>query len=97
MPTFAVWPPSTANTAPVTYDASSEARNSAAAASSAGSASRPIGIACPNARSSSGLITAWSIGVAVGPGAIALTRTPAAAWSTAIALVSMAMPPLDAM
>src|SRR5215471_2290338 len=33
---------------------------------------------------------------AVGPGAIALTRTPCAAWSTAIALVSMATPPFDA-
>src|SRR5215813_8887061 len=95
IPTFAVWPPSTANTAPVTYEASSEARKAAAAASSSGLARRPIGIAAPNLRISSSVITDPSIGVAVGPGAIAFTLIPSAAWSIASAFVSIATPPLE--
>src|SRR5216683_4095132 len=95
MPTFAVWPPSTGNTAPVTYDASSEARKGAGAASSSGLASRPIGIASPNLRISSSVMTDPSIGVAVGPGASAFTLIPPAAWSIASALVSIATPPFD--
>ena len=55
-----------------------------------------MGIASPNARSSWGVITPPSIGVSVGPGAIALALTPCLAWSTLIALVSIATPPLDA-
>jgi hypothetical protein len=42
-------------------------------------------------------MTPPSIGVSVGPGAIAFARIPCLAWSTLIALVSIATPPLEAM
>ncbi len=71
-------PPSTGKTAPVMNDASSEARYSAAEATSAGDASRPNGIVETNAaRPSSGSLLPMnvrSIGVSAATGQMATAR-----------------------
>src|ERR1700680_1822052 len=72
-------PPSTKNSIPLTKLASSEAKNTAAEAISAGSAIRPSGTADAKlARTSSGLpgMNRNRPGVLVGPGLSALTRMP---------------------
>src|ERR1700692_4739952 len=72
-------PPSTKNSIPLTKLASSEAKNTAAEAISAGSAIRPSGTEDAKlARTSSGLpgMKRNRPGVLVGPGLSALTRMP---------------------
>jgi hypothetical protein len=84
----AVLPPSTVTTCPVTKDAPSEARKSAAAAMSAGLPTRPRGTPEAKAALFSGVpVKRSSMPVSVGPGATALTRTPEAATSSAADLV----------
>jgi RNA polymerase sigma-70 factor, ECF subfamily len=76
----AVSPPSTVQTAPVTYDASSEARNAITAATSSGRPIRPSGIVASSAaRCAASLRHQSFIGVSVIPGRTPLTRMPAAA------------------
>ena len=80
-------PPSTASSAPVTNPARGDTRNSTASATSSGSPMRPSGAIERLARvrgSSSGS----TMGVAMGPGTIALTRIPSSARSRAAILVS---------
>jgi RNA polymerase sigma-70 factor, ECF subfamily len=76
----AVSPPSTVHTAPVTYDASSEARNAITAATSSGRPMRPSGIVASSAaRCAASLRHQSFIGVSVTPGKTPLTRMPTAA------------------
>src|SRR5262249_29767533 len=77
-------PPSTVYEAPVTNEASSEARNATTAATSSGRPMRPIGCAPTTSRSasagSSWLSTYTRIcSVSMNPGATQLTRTPSPA------------------
>src|SRR5581483_10156422 len=94
----AVSPPSTRNVAPVTYDASSEARNSAPFTTSRGFASRPVG-QCVRRRSSAAgsppKIESRS-GVSTGPGQSAFTRTFSRANWTASSRVIESTAPFDA-
>src|SRR5215207_8462158 len=84
-------PPSTTSVWPVTYEAAGEQRNATAAAISAGSPKRCIGVLRPYSSS-------WSSedGVRIHPGATALQVTPEVAVSTAVAKVSPRMPPFPA-
>jgi RNA polymerase sigma-70 factor (ECF subfamily) len=76
----AVSPPSTVHTAPVTYEASSDARKAMTAATSSGRPMRPSGIAASSrARCAESLRHQSFIGVSVIPGKTPLTRIPAAA------------------
>ena len=75
------------------YDDSSEARNTARAAISDGRPSRPSGVMAVAASVIPGSIPAVR-GVSMTPGQMALTRTPAAAYSSAPARVSCTTPPL---
>src|SRR5258706_4421124 len=77
-----VYPPSAVTAAPVTKDDSSLARNRATLASSDGSAMRRCGTAFLTASMySAGMCRV--IPVSTGPGSIALTRMPCAAYSAA--------------
>ncbi len=70
-------PPSTASTLPVTKLEASEARNTAAPATSSGSATRPRALAAVKRRRSSGSSTSTrEKSVRTSPGAMALTRIP---------------------
>src|SRR5439155_13659765 len=93
-----VRPPLTLTVCPVTYDASSEARNATTFARSLGCASRRSGIALVSASRSLGLsppIDANSA-VSVGPGQTQLTLTWWRAISRAVALVKAMTPPFAA-
>src|SRR4051812_43930093 len=91
----AIHPPSTNNGIPVTYDAASDARNTAAPATSCSSPQRPMGILATNAlyfsgSASSGLF----MSVANGPGQMAFTVTPLSAHSSASTRVRLSSPAL---
>src|SRR5580704_5233183 len=80
----ALLPPSAARICPVMNDASLEARKMAACAISAGSPTRPRGTVLVSAAFLSELpVKRLSMPVSVGPGAMALTRTPDLAPSSA--------------
>ena len=88
-------PPSTAHDAPVTYAAAGEASIATTAATSRASPGRPTGTpgrCCVNGSTSSCPV----IGVAISPGATALTVIPSAASSCAITFVSSPSPPFAA-
>jgi RNA polymerase sigma-70 factor (ECF subfamily) len=91
----AVSPPSTVHTAPVTYDASPEARNAMTAATSSGRPMRPRGTSASSRARSSG---SWRhesfIGVSVMPGKTPLTRMASAARSAAMTRMSPTSPAL---
>src|SRR5882724_8341596 len=98
---YAESPPSSGNAAPVTHDDSSDARNTAISATSAGRPIRPSGIlttlafrsACPRSLSSNSPV---SSSVSTIDGQMQFTRTFSCAWSMAIAFVSIVTPPFDA-
>ena len=79
-------------------DASSLARNATAAASSSGSANRPIGTCTSRraARSGSLANSSCSSGVLTGPGHSALTRIPLRAYWIPSSRDIASTPPLDA-
>ncbi len=91
-------PPSTRKVDPVMNDESSLARNATAAASSSGSANRPIGTCTSRraARSGSLANSSCSSGVFTGPGHSALTRIPCRANWTPSSRDIASTPPLDA-
>src|SRR5581483_8269160 len=94
----AVNPPSTRNVEPVTYDDSSEARNSAPLTTSRAFARRPVG-QCRRRRSSaagSSPKMRRRSGVSTGPGQSALTRTLSRANCTASSRVIDSTAPFDA-
>src|SRR5689334_2561908 len=94
---YAVAPPSTGSATPVTYDASSETRNSAAAAISSGRAKRPSGgRAGADSATLIDFENARRRGVSVPPGQMQLTRTPDGASSRASERVSRITPAFDA-
>src|ERR1700722_5101779 len=77
-------PPSTTSECPVMNEAWSEARNSTAAATSLGSAIRPIGTPLAKVAFASGVpVNRSSIPVSTGPGATIFTLTPVPAASSA--------------
>ena len=85
---------------PVTIDASSEHRNSAALARSSGVENRPMGIVERNLARISGVSSPMKLassGVSPATGFSALTRTPAGASSIAIALVAVFIQPFEAL
>src|SRR5712664_4321651 len=98
---YAESPPSKGIATPVTHDDSSEARNTAISATSAGRPIRPSGIlatlafrsACPPSLSSN---SPASSSVSTIDGQMQFTRTFSCAWSMAIAFVSIDTPPFDA-
>src|SRR5262249_46402269 len=73
-------PPSTGKACPLTYEASSDAKNSAIAAISSGCPYRAVGLSCPilpsfpRARAPSKI--GFVLPVSINPGQIAFTRTP---------------------
>src|SRR6516162_3648823 len=74
---YAVIPPSTTNTCPVTNDASFEARYRAANPISSGWPMRGMGCVRSRSRTYSGFFQKyWLNSVWISPGAIAFTRTP---------------------
>src|SRR6266446_3808508 len=88
-PQPAVLPPSAVSICPVTNDAFSEARKTAARAISAGSPTRPSGTLLARAAFLSAVpVKRPSIPISVGPGATALTRTPELAASSAADFVT---------
>jgi hypothetical protein len=91
-------PPSTRNVEAVMNDASSLAKNATAAASSSGSANRPIGTCTSRraARSGSLANSSCSSGVFTGPGHSALTRIPLRANCTPSSRDMASTPPLEA-
>src|SRR5581483_11452897 len=94
----AVNPPSTRNVAPVTYEDSSEARNSAPLTTSRGFARRPVGQWTrrrSRAAGSSPKMRRRS-GVSTGPGQSAFTRTPSRANCTASSRVIESTAPFEA-
>src|SRR4051794_20964689 len=90
-------PASTFSTVPVTADAASDARYSAAAATSSGSTRRPSGRRSPIASSSAPRPKRASIGVRAGPGLMTFTRMRSGASSSASARASPVTPVLAAM
>src|SRR6266550_5441380 len=91
----ATHPPSTNNGIPVTYDAASDARKTAAPVTSCNSPHRPIGILATNALYFSGSArSGLFISVANGPGQIAFTVTPRLAHSSASTRVRLSSPAL---
>src|SRR5216684_6509996 len=98
---YAESPPSKGIATPVTHDDSSDARNTAISATSAGRPFRPSGIlttlafrsACPRSLSSNSPATS---SVSTIDGQMQFTRTFSCAWSIAIAFVSIVTPPFDA-
>ncbi len=62
---------------------------------SSGALGRRMGTTCIQAARVSGVSSSFSSGVSTGPGAMAFTRTPAVASSTAITLVNWMTPALD--
>src|SRR5690606_22390791 len=81
-------PPSTPTTCPVTHALSGLASSTIQRATSSGSPRRPRGIRCASASLMAATCSGVSperssMGVSVGPGATALTRTPSAASSSA--------------
>ena len=95
MPYCAVQPPSTNRAEPVTKDAASEARKSAAPVISCSSPQRPMGIFSTKALYFTGSFRSWRfISVAKGPGQIALTVTPEVAHSRASTRVRLMTPAL---
>jgi len=90
-------PPSTARTWPVTIADAREARKRTAPTISSGSARRPIGVSSSMRRTSSGFsVMARVRGVRTHVGAIAFTRMPWRAHSTASARVMLTTAPLVA-
>src|SRR5439155_27102313 len=88
-----VWPPSTTSTVPVIHDAAGEHRNTAAAATSAGTPHRPSGIDAMVVRRNSGFCRAPSfMSVSIHPGASAFTRTCTPAHSRETVRVSEMIP-----
>src|SRR5947209_10996331 len=85
-------PPATRSTAPVTYDAASERRNTTASATSAAVPARAIGVVGAKRSMRPG---GW-ISVAMMPGATALTRMPSPASSRARPSVMDSIAPFDA-
>src|SRR5215207_9972612 len=71
-----VRPPVTPITSPVMYEASGDARNTNAGASSRGCAGQPKSVSAPNFRAFSAGIVEGISGVQTGPGATAFTRIP---------------------
>src|ERR1041385_2364477 len=92
---YRVSPPHAKIVCPVTYEASSEARNAKTAAISHASAARLMGMWLSTSPRALGLsIHALLIGVTTAPGPTALTRMPWPAYSSASDLVRFSMPPL---
>jgi len=90
-------PPSTVSVCPVTkLDSLSFNRKTAALATSFGVPYRRCGTVVNQAARISAVCISETIGVSIGPGAMAFTRTPNGANSTAITLVKVTMPPLEA-
>ena len=92
-------PPSTLRTWPLTWLASSDARNAIAAATSSGRPIEPKGRIVAVIRSMSapsGGRKLPTIGVSIGPGATQFARTPSVAWLTARVRVRATTPPFDA-
>src|SRR3989442_2673550 len=98
---YAVSPPSSGIAAPVSHDDSSDARNIAISATSAGLPMRPRGIvairafrsACPCSLS---LNTPFTSSVSTIEGQMQFTRIFSCAWSMAMAFVSIVTPPFEA-
>src|SRR5262245_8634555 len=88
-------PPFTANTCPVIYDASSDARKATAAATSSTVPSRPSGI-CAAQSACACSVTARVMSVSIMPGATALTVMLRDATSCARALTKPMRPAFDA-
>ncbi len=95
---LAVNPPSTNSSVPVMYDASSEAINSTALATSMGRPSRPMGIAANLASWLPPSPLAPEVSMAgMLPGLTELTRMPLLACCIAAALVTSRTAPLEAL
>ena len=93
----AMYPPSTGSATPVRLPASSDARNSAAAAQSSGVMIRPSGCdAATMFTTSSELVFALKLVVGIPAGQMAFTRMPSGATSMATPRVSWRTPPLVA-
>src|SRR5258708_9936015 len=91
-------PPSQAITCPVMNEDSSPARNATRSAISSGVPIRRIGVRDAMSSFAPGVVKYWrSIGVSMGPGAMAFTLIPLSARSSAAALVSPTSPVFDAM
>ncbi len=99
IPVCAMIPPSATIVVPVTYDASSDARNSTTLAISIGCPQRPIGIASSERLAMSGKRSRdFRIGgVRMIPGHTALYRIPLRAYSIAVARVRFITPALIAL
>src|ERR1700747_298802 len=91
-------PPSTTIAEPLVHEASSEARYSAMLTMSSDLPKRPIGMRLKRVPFSAGSLKshADSSGVSIGPGQIALERTPFGPNCTARDFVSAITAPLDA-
>jgi hypothetical protein len=95
---WAVQPPSTATSAPVTKLAASEARNAITSATSSGRPIRPMGCASPKPASISRPLstTPSRMSVSITPGSTALARMPRLPPSIASTRVICAIAPFDA-
>src|SRR4051812_35270514 len=91
-----VQPPSTVNSAPVQYEASSDARNSAMYAISMGSAMRGMGILAKTGATAAASPLGLPISVLTPPGWIEFTRIPKWPSSMAAVLVMPRMANFDA-
>ncbi len=90
-------PPSTGSTAPVMNDAADDARNKAAGDISSGEPVRLVGVRAMIPAIRSGVLCSTGMsGVSMKPGAIAFTRMPSSAHSTARALVNCTTAPFEA-
>jgi len=93
-------PPSTGSTAPVTYEASSEARKRMQEATSSGEPARLAGIASSSPpdpfESDPSEVNSRVRWVSISPGATAFTVTPRRATSTATVRVKAINPALEA-
>src|SRR3954451_23110408 len=99
-PAYTQRPPSTSSTLPVRKEASSEARNSVALATSSMAAKRPSGTGALNWARNSGESPPMNVGnsgVSAMTGAIAQTRIPSGASSAAIDFDSRFTAPFDAL
>src|SRR6201996_3063849 len=97
IPHIAVIQPSTNSKAPVTYEASSEARNRIAAETSSALPGRfsmvpcaALALYCSTVSPAAAMRRSWN-GVKIGPGPTAFTRMPSAEWSAASARVRPAI------
>src|SRR5215467_11935660 len=92
---YSVRPPHAKMVCPVTYEASSDARNANTEAISSAAAACPTGMWLSTSPRALGLsIQARLIGVTTAPGPTAFTRIPWPAYSNANDLVRFSIPPL---